>query len=235
MISNSNEHYFLLEARRSKKFKELDDKARVLAVELGKGKGNKAEYNKLAAERDKQLNEFIAEQTKKQPVTKIEFGDKTDKKNAALLCSYCDKYPNTKLKNIVLSGATGTGKTHCAEIVERKLKAKGVVVYFSSAYNIVKRMRDYSFGADPAAYNDIIDSSVLIIDDLGTEPNIQNSDDFLYTVINERYSAGLPFIITTNLSNEQIFNRYDQRVAGRIFDKNKTAVIVFTGKDLRVE
>jgi DNA replication protein DnaC len=226
-------HYFVLEARRSKKFKELDDKVRVMSIELGKGTGDRTEYDKLLKQRDKMLDEFIAEQTL--PPQKTEFGAKTEAGIAKALENYCDKFPKTKLINIVLTGAAGTGKTYCAKIAAQKLRHRGFGIHFTSTYNLIKRIRDYSFGADPGAYGDLIESDLLIIDDLGTEPELQNNDDFLYTVINERYTAERAFIITTNLDNEQIFNRYNQRITGRIFDKNKTAVIRFTGKDLRIE
>ncbi|MBO4726462.1 MAG: hypothetical protein J5598_02575, partial [Clostridia bacterium] len=71
--------------------------------------------------------------------------------------------------------------------------------------------------------------------DLGAEPTIKNSDEMLHTVINERYSNNLPMLITTNLSKDQVSTRYEDRILGRLYDKNRTAIIIFNGKDLRIE
>ena len=130
---------------------------------------------------------------------------------------------------------TGTGKTYCANLIQYELSQKGFKVYLTSTFNLVKRMKDYLYGQDPAVTDDFFNSDLLIIDDLGAEPSIKNSDEFLYTVINERYSRDKSFIITSNLSKEQILNRYDQRLYGRIFDKTRTADISLNGKDLRIE
>ncbi len=233
MKSNFNDYYYILQARKSKKFKELDDTVRAMTVDMGKGKGDKKQYEALLKKRDNELNAFIDSVAEQEIV--YEFDKDFNPKIAKSLNSYCDKFPNTKLKNIIFIGATGTGKTHTAQILKDKLQSKGFSTCFTTTFNLVKRMNDNLYGQDPTAHTDLMESSVLIIDDLGTEPNIRNSDDFLYAVINERYNNNKAFIITTNLSNEQILNRYEQRLFGRIFDKNKTAVLTFTGKDMRIE
>jgi DNA replication protein DnaC len=94
-------------------------------------------------------------------------------------------------------------------------------------------MREFAAGNDSTAHHDFISSSVLIIDDLGCEFEHKNKNEYLHIVINERYFNNAPFIITTNLSGEHIKGRYDQRLAGRILDENKTVVIPFKGADLR--
>ena len=76
---------------------------------------------------------------------------------------------------------------------------------------------------------------MLIIDDLGTEPSIKNSDEMLHTVINERYSNNKPLIVTTNLSKDQVSTRYDDRILGRIYDQARSAILIINGKDLRIE
>jgi DNA replication protein DnaC len=222
MNRSSNDYYFLLEARRSKKFAELDNRVRTLSIDVAKGNGDKKEYEKLLKDRNKQLEDFINEQTKRQP---LEFGEKTDSKISKWLASYCDKFPKTKLKNLVLSGAVGSGKTWCAKIIGKEFSRRGYTVLFDSAYSLIKQIR----------MDELPECDVLIIDDLGAEPMQKNNTEYLYTIIAERYENNLPFIITTNLSPEHILDRYEERLAGRILDKNKTAVINFSGKDLRIE
>ncbi|GEM_PF-3238574 len=243
---NTDSDYFvkLLQARKSKKFKALDDKVRNLAYELGKGNKtiDKKEYETLLQQRNQEFEKFyqdtkLEDTTNKNNFKKIDRSlyKKIDLVITEKLDSFIAKFPNTKLKNIVLLGATGTGKTYCTKIIQDELQQKNFKVCFSTTFNLVKRMKDYLFGQDPDVPDDFFGSDLLIIDDLGAEPSIKNSDEFLYTVINERYSSDKSFIITSNLSKEQILNRYDQRLYGRIFDKKRTADILLNGKDLRIE
>jgi DNA replication protein DnaC len=233
---NFDRHRFLLNLRgTNREFLELDNHVRELVFNVGKNDATKAEISeckKLEKRRDEMLNNYIQANAPAPQV--IEFSPQTDPNTAKILSVFCAKFPNTKRKNIVMVGAVGTGKTYCAKIMAEKLKAAGYLVHFSSVYSLIKRMRENSFGADLTTDRDFFETDLLIIDDLGAEPEHKNSGEYLYTVIAERYENNLPFIITTNLSAEHLMNKYDQRVAGRIFDKHKTAVIKFDGEDMRL-
>lgn len=59
----------------------------------------------------------------------------------------------------------------------------------------------------------LIDCDLLIIDDLGTEPLYRNvSGEYLYTIINERKITKKHTLISTNLSLDDILNRYGERI-----------------------
>jgi len=240
MLANFDRYDLIIQARKSKKFRELDDKVRVMAFELGKKNPDvdKTEYLKLKALRDEQLTNFI--QSLEPTTTDVKPFDRTvyqklDSKTTQKLDLYISKFPKNKFKNLILTGPTGTGKTYCANLIQHELTIKGFRVHLTSTFNLVKRMKDYLFGQDTAVPRDFFESDLLIIDDLGAEPTIKNSDEMLYTVINERYSNNQPLVITTNLSKDQVSNRYDDRILGRIYDKNKSATLIFNGKDLRIE
>ena len=238
MLVNFNRYDLIIQARKSKKFRELDDKVRVMAFELGKKNPDidKAEYQKLKVLRDEQLTSFVQSL---EPNNVVPFDrtlyQKIDPKTTQKIDLYLSKFPNTKFKNLVITGPTGTGKTYCANLIQHELTQKGFNVHLTSTFNLVKRMKDYLYGQDPDVPYDFFASDLLIIDDLGAEPSIKNSDELLHTVINERYSNNAPFLITTNLTKDQVAVRYDDRILGRIYDKNKSAVIIFNGKDLRIE
>ncbi|MBO4823735.1 MAG: ATP-binding protein [Clostridia bacterium] len=239
MLANFDRYDLIIQARKSKKFRELDDKVRVMAFELGKKNPNinKAEYQKLKMLRDQQLTDYI---DSLQPAAPFKSFDRTvyqkiDPKTTQKIDLYLSKFPNNKFKNLVITGPTGTGKTYCAALIQHELTQKGFKVHLTSTFNLVKRMKDYLFGQDVDVPSDFFNSDLLIIDDLGAEPTIKNSDELLHTVINERYSNQKPFIITTNLTKDQVSTRYDDRILGRIYDKTKTAILIFNGKDLRIE
>ena len=238
MLANFDRYDLILQARKSKKFRELDDRVRVMAFELGKKNPDidKTEYQKLKILRDQQLTDYI---NSLEPIVPVKSFDHTiyqkiDPKTTQKLDIYLNKFPNSK-KTLILTGATGTGKTYCANLIQYELSQKGFKVYLTSTFNLVKRMKDYLYGQDPAVTDDFFNSDLLIIDDLGAEPSIKNGDELLYTVINERYSNNKALLITTNLSKDQIATRYEDRVLGRLYDKNRSATLIFNGKDLRIE
>ena len=75
---------------------------------------------------------------------------------------------------------------------------------------------------------------ILVIDDLGTEPIYNNvTREYLLALISERLDKNKHFIITTNLTAEEMLSRYNERFISRLSDKNKTKFIPFNGKDLR--
>jgi DNA replication protein DnaC len=45
---------------------------------------------------------------------------------------------------------------------------------------------------------------LLVLDDLGAERNTEYMNEVVYTIINARYKAKLPLIVTTNLTTEQL-------------------------------
>ncbi|MCQ2382186.1 MAG: ATP-binding protein, partial [Clostridia bacterium] len=177
MLANFDRYDLIIQARKSKKFRQLDDKVRTMAFELGKKNPdiNYNEYMELQKERDAQLMEFIQSlEPTTTPVKKFDrtVYEKIDKKTTEKIDLYISKFPNTKLKNIVITGPTGTGKTYCANFIQHELTQKGFKVHMTSTFNLVKRMKDYLYGQDPDVPNDFFETDLLIIDDLGAEPTV---------------------------------------------------------------
>ena len=157
------------------------------------------------------------------------------KKIYKILGTYCETFPPLKQPNIVLCGATGTGKTYAVQITANCLLSRGVSVFYTTAFNLVQRFKTFVQNFNDQTETDVLfDADLLIIDDLGTEPQIKNiSQEYIYNVINERLTQSKPFIITTNLSPATIFERYDQRIASRILGREKSVVIEMKSPDLR--
>lgn len=77
---------------------------------------------------------------------------------------------------------------------------------------------------------------LLIIDDLGIERNTEYAKEQVYAVIDERYKAGLPLIVTTNMTIDQIHrpnNLADARIMSRILEM--CTPVQIGGKDRREE
>ena len=151
------------------------------------------------------------------------------------------KWCNTKSNkiNIVLSGYTGTGKTFLIECIANELIKKNKLVLFTTAFNMNNTLLNYHISFDPNRDQIIkpyLESQVLIIDDLGSEPMIKNvTCEYLYLILNERMLNNLPTIITTNLDMPSILEHYGERVFSRISNKKISLLINLENDDLRLK
>ncbi|MCQ2463764.1 MAG: ATP-binding protein [Clostridia bacterium] len=120
-------------------------------------------------------------------------------------------------KGIIFYGNIGTGKTYAAYEIANALMEKGYPVLASSVSKLSKAL----FSAnDKQKYLDGLNSTykLLILDDLGTERKSEYMKEQLFDIINSRYEAKLPMIVTTNLTTEQLINPPDADT-GRIYDR----------------
>lgn len=149
---------------------------------------------------------------------------------------FCDKFPDTNIKNIVLMGGSGTGKTFLMGCIAKELALRCSLM-FLTAYGFNKRLTAYhtTFDDTKEGYLEpILDSDVLIIDDLGSESMLRNvTKEYLYIVINERNLKGKATLVTTNLDMKALEERYGAKTVSRLFDKNVCYAKVLKGYDLR--
>ena len=146
---------------------------------------------------------------------------------------WCEKFPNSQILNINMIGGTGTGKTFLLECMASDLINRGFNVMFTTAFALNDECRKYHFSL-PSKVNDFMDSDVLIIDDLGSEPLLKNITlEYLFNIINLRQKRYKPTLISTNLSLDDILNRYDDRIFSRLSNKITSLTIPFDGIDMR--
>jgi DNA replication protein DnaC len=106
-------------------------------------------------------------------------------------------------------------------------------VLIISAYNLLELVRKAYFSNEERA-EELSEIDVLMIDDLGSEPLMQNvTVEQLFNLLNERLDKGLSTVISTNLTMEELQGRYTERIASRLRDKNNWKVITLEGKDIR--
>lgn len=150
-----------------------------------------------------------------------------------------DKFPLVKQNFIVISGKTGVGKTFITKCLAFELINKGFIVSFVSAFEMNKLLCAYHTCFDENKQNYIealIDSDILIIDDLGIEPILKNvTIEYLYVILSERSKFGRLTVITTNLDGTGILNRYNERIFSRLINKNESIFIKIEGDDLRIK
>ena len=158
-------------------------------------------------------------------------------KTGAELKMIASKGADSKRKNINLIGSAGTGKTFLASCFAGECSALGKTVVFITAFNFVDRALKYhtTFDQNKAEYLEpLLETDVLVIDDLGTESIFKNVTlEYLYHIINERQLKGLTTVITSNLSVNNIAIRYGERIASRLFDKKLCYTKEFVFDDIR--
>lgn len=158
-------------------------------------------------------------------------------KIAKNLKKWADKFPDIAKNNLIISGKTGVGKTYLSSCLANELLKKDVAVCFITAFDLNESFLKYHTSFDKTKSSWIepfIESEVLIIDDLGTEPMLKNvTKNYLYLVLSERERFNRPVVITTNLMLDELNNRYDERICSRLCNKRNSNLIFIDGADLR--
>ena len=159
------------------------------------------------------------------------------KYNYSLALDYAESFGLGK-ENLLFVGKTGTGKTHLSTAIAKKVIEKGFEVLYDSAQNIVSAFENDRFKSgygpfEPKA-DKYLECDLLILDDLGTEFVNQFTVSCIYNLLNTRQNKGLPTVISTNLSPEELARKYEDRIYSRIMGSD-SKILLFVGKDFRVE
>lgn len=154
-----------------------------------------------------------------------------------LMQKWANLYPDVKYKNIVLSGRVGVGKTFITECLANHMIKQNYSVCFVSAFDMNNMMLSYhtTFDASKESYLiPLLESDFLFVDDLGTEPIINNVTlNYLFLVLSERERFGKPVIVTTNLMPNDLLDRYGERIYSRLTSKKTCKTFYLDGNDLR--
>ena len=152
----------------------------------------------------------------------FERDDQSDPRTSTVMHHYVDSFGDM-LKNgkgLVLYGKCGSGKTFAAACVVNALIDKGypcLMTNFSRIANTLSGM------FEKQAYLDSLNAYALIVlDDLGAERSTEYMNEIVYNIIDARYRANLPMIITSNLSGEDLKHPKDiaeQRVFNRVLER----------------
>lgn len=149
--------------------------------------------------------------------------DRANERITGVARKYVDNFGTMREsgKGLLLYGTVGTGKTFAAACIANALIDKGfpcLVTNFARLINTISGMYD-----GKQAYIDGLNRfALLVIDDLASEADTEYRNEIIFNVIDSRYRAGLPFIITTNLTAQELKNAEDirkQRIYSRLFER----------------
>ncbi|MBR3637869.1 MAG: ATP-binding protein [Lachnospiraceae bacterium] len=137
--------------------------------------------------------------------------------------------------NLCFSGTVGTGKTFLSNCIFGELLKQGYSYVYFSAPTLFSELADYKFRRTNNDLNplEILHScDLLVIDDLGTEITNSFTASELLTLLNERHKSRKSTIISTNLSLEELCERYSERVFSRLF--SNFDICTLSGQDIRL-
>ena len=207
---------------------------------------------KCAAERLAQEEAELKQRQRMQEIEKLRrdgFPDRdmqnwtfeNDDGNSPRIMSIANKYVENFAqmkqdgKGLLLFGSVGTGKTYAAACIANALINKGrpcLVTNFARLVNTLSGMyegkQDY--------IDELNNFDLVVIDDLGSERDTPYMYEIIQNIVDSRYRAKLPTIVTTNLTSEELKHPAEmkqQRIYSRLFEM--CLPVEVEGKDRRKE
>jgi DNA replication protein DnaC len=134
---------------------------------------------------------------------------------------------------LILLGVNGCGKTHLAAAIANYQLAHGKPVFFVVVPDLLDHLRSTFSPDSKISYDEfserIKEVPLLILDDFGEQSTTPWAQEKLYQLINYRYNARLPMVVTSCLSLEEI----EPRISSRMVDPMISLVFNITAPDYR--
>lgn len=131
----------------------------------------------------------------------------------------CKESPLPDWWLVLESHDVGTGKTVLAQAAVVEVCLMGKRAHFVKAAELVDSMKP---GGDEQAMENYRRTPLLVIDDIGTEYIARDSEFAaaqLYTILDERDREGKPVVATTNLTVDELAERYGPIYGNRIVSR----------------
>ena len=134
---------------------------------------------------------------------------------------------------LVLTGTYGCGKTHLAAAIGNFRAAEGDEPIFIVVPDLLDHLRSTFSPSSAITYDHLFEQirtcRQLILDDLGTQTSTPWAKEKLFQLLNYRYEAKLPTVITTSAKPDEI----DPRVQSRLSDSRISTAIAITAPTYR--
>ena len=134
---------------------------------------------------------------------------------------------------LILKGGYGCGKTHLVAAIANYRIANGQPALFVVVPDLLDHLRATYAPNSAISYDERFEevrtAPLLILDDLGTQSATSWAQEKLYQILNYRYNARLPTVITTNRELEEI----DLRLRSRLVDPDLAEIVTILAPDFR--
>lgn len=130
---------------------------------------------------------------------------------------------------LLLIGQVGTGKTHLASAMVSAALAQGRTAKICTAMQLLRAIRDTYHSSSvittTQVINDLSETDLLVIDDVGVQR--KTDDEFVqtYEVINARYGEMKPTILTSNLTITQMTEYLGKQPIDRMRERGGEVLI----------
>ena len=153
-----------------------------------------------------------------------------EQENLERALSLAQAYAEQPHNWLVFTGPSGAGKTHLAAAIANERARRGDEVLFVVVPDLLDYLRA-AFSPESATpydrrFEEVKRAHLLVLDDLGTESATPWAREKLYQLLNFRYNAHLPTIITTAKS----INELDERIRTRILDPRRSLVFALIAR-----
>ena len=126
-----------------------------------------------------------------------------------------------KGRGLLLYGSCGSGKTYAAAAVANALIEQGIPCLVSNFDRLFDKLTAPKTQRTMEV-EDLNKFDLLVLDDLDAEADNKYVDNMIFRIVDSRYRAGLPMIITTNLTKQDLLNPRSlakKRVYDRILER----------------
>jgi len=182
----------------------------IQAKEKAKQLAERAETFRAASLMDKKYKDAKFEKYSKTPY---------NEKNLSLASKYARSFERMLENNqgLILWGGVGTGKSFTAACIANYLIDHETSVLMTSFVKLLELIDSRADNVTNIIYK-LNNAPLVIFDDLGAERATDYALEKVYSIIDSRYRARLPMILTTNLSIEEMKQETDIRYS-RIYDR----------------
>lgn len=155
------------------------------------------------------------------------------KENLRRAYEFAREYAEQPQGWLILTGGYGCGKTHLAAAIANYCVEQGHPTLFVVIPDLLDHLRAAFRPDSPVTYDQRFETvrtaPLLILDDLGAQSTTPWAQEKLYQILNYRYNAQLPTVITTNHPLEEI----DVRLRSRMTDPDLCRIYHIEARDYR--
>lgn len=139
---------------------------------------------------------------------------------------YADNLDMFTKSGLMLAGPVGVGKTHLAAAILKVAFARGIPAAMVPVPKLLNEMRQgIQTGEARPLTEKVTNKRFLVLDDLGAERVTEWTQEELYLLINARYEAELPTVVTTNCTPDKLIEQVGERTADRLREMCRLVVI----------